>query len=362
MALTKPVLLSVNSFDASTEYNFVFTGGGSTQISANRLKIINNETGVVVYNQLQESYVLRHTLEASTLTNGLYYSAQIQTQDGDGNVSAWSESVQFYCYTTPTLNITNLPATLVVESPSFTFEATYDQEEDERLNSYAFNLYNSAGILVSTSGVKYVGSSVAPPTYLTYEFSGFNDGTIYFIEVQGVTSGGTTITTGLIQFYVDYIEPSAYALLELQNNCDEGYITISSNVIDVEGVATPDPPTYIDDTLIDLSDEGSNVVWSEGFVINKDFTFSIWGRNFNPNTNIVTIKNPSGYSIEINYRQSEDLLGVYIEAVIKDTINDVVYYVYSDTISTPTTTSDIIMWLRRIDNVYQIKLEDLGVA
>ena len=58
----------------------------------------------------------------------------------------------------------------------------------------------------------------------------------------------------------------------------------------------------------------------------------------------------------IRYRTNENNT-VYADATV--TNGDVIYYVYSDSISAPTTTDKIQIWLRRIGYQYSIKLANV---
>ena len=49
----------------------------------------------------------------------------------------------------------------------------------------------------------------------------------------------------------------------------------------------PSPPLYIDDnTAVDVTGDGSYIIWDEGFSFYSDFTISLWGRNFTKDSNI----------------------------------------------------------------------------
>lgn len=355
MALTTPILYSQVAFDATNAQNFVFNVIGGDQVVQNRLVIINQSTSTVIYNQVQTTYSFVHTLPANILTNGVYYSAYIITYDANGNASAQSNSIQFFCYSTPSLQFTNLPTGNVISNSSFTFEATYTQTEGELLDTYSFTLYNSAQIQISTSGIKYVGSSVVPPTVVNYAFSGFADQTSYYIRVSGQTVQGTLIDTGLIQINVSYVKPNLFSIVELTNNCEGGYVNIKSNLIQINASSNPSPPIYVDDdTAVDARVSGRYVEWDSGFNIGTDFTASLWGRDFNENSDIITMIDDEGNNVVIRYRTNADGT-VYADATV--TNGTIIYYIFSPSITAPTATQQIQFWFRRIGYQYEIKLE-----
>ena len=223
MALTTPLLYTVPAFDATNEQVFTFLSVGGSQVVANTLTIKNNATLATVYERTQVSYRFAHVLPANTLTNGTYYQATLTTKDAEGNVSNASVPIQFYCYTAPTFEITNMPNNNVVTNSSFAFNVRYNQIQGEMLNAYVFNLYSISGALISTSGLKYTTQSSLPIT-LSYLFSGFEDGVSYSIEVNGETVNGTQLTTGKIPFTTNYKKPDTFSSLTLTNNCKGGYL------------------------------------------------------------------------------------------------------------------------------------------
>lgn len=354
MALTRPILYTTVAFDASQEHLFSFNVIGGDQVIKNRLTIIRQSDNSIVYQEIQEGFVYAHRLPANTLTNGIYYSAYIETYNSLEEISSPSSNIQFYCYTTPTFVFQNLPVSRIIENSSYNFEIYYNQDENEILNSYIFNLYNSQGLLVATSGTLYNTSS-SLPIIISYNFVGLNENNSYYIQVTGITSQGTQISTSMELFYVQYNKPSVYSIIELNNNCDGGYITIKSNLTEIDGISNPDPPIYVNNnTAIDLSDEDSYVLWDDGYSIPGDFTAYLWGYNFNPNSTIVTLKNDDTI-LTINYREAENNL-YYVELMVK--YNNIIYYIYSEKISV-SRNDDLQVWFRRVGSLYEISLFNL---
>lgn len=358
MALTTPILYSVPAFDATKEQVFTFASIGGSQVVANTLTIKNNTTLATVYSQTQTTYRFEHTLPANTLTNGTYYQAILTTKDAEGNESSPSNPIQFYCYTQPTFAIGNMPTGNVVANSSFTFNVTYNQIQGEILNAYVFNLYSASGVLISTSGTLYNTSETLPLT-VSHTFSGFEDRANYFVQATGVTVNGTQLDTGKIAFTTKYVTPTTYSSLYLSNNCDEGYITVESNIISIKGVANPDPPIYIDDKEIDLRQSGSYVEWDEGYEVNGDWTARVWGRDFTPSEEILRFSNAGSDNIVVTYVTDDTQCWFELRAThVGDTWG---YVIESTHIALPTDAEQIFMWLRRIDNVYELKIENRGV-
>lgn len=353
--LTTPILFSQAAFDATQEHTFTFNIVGGDQVTQNKLVITNQSTNEIVYQAVQTTYKFEHILPANTLTNGVYYAAYLITYDAAGDNSANSNSIQFYCYTTPSLVFSNLPTDSIILNSSYNFQATYSQTEGELLNSYTFTLYDAQKIQVATSGIQYVGTTTAPPTTISHQFAGFADKTNYYIRVNGQTIQGTQIDTGLVSIAVRYVYPSVFSIVELNNNCTGGYVQVKSNLIEINDRSNPDSPTYVDNnTAVDMRKDGDYVEWYDGFELRGDFTASLWGRDFNKNSDIIKMSTTTTTTtLVVGYRTNEDGT-VYADLTV--TNGTVVYYIYSASITAPTATDKVQFWFRRIGYQYTIKL------
>lgn len=360
MALTRPTLLPVPAFDATQQFTFTFTAqSGTSQIVANKLVIRNQDTNDIVYEEKQQTYRYEHTLNAGELTNGVYYNATLTVFDANDNESTASIPIQFWCYTTPVLTFTNMPDTDIISSASFSFAFTYTQAENEQINSYIMNLYNASQTLISTSGEVYTTDGT-PPYNGSYLFAGFEDATVYYIELTATTIEGTVITTGRVQFTVQYTRPDLFTLVELQNNCEGGYIVLRSNFVLIEGESNPDPPTYIDNEEVDLRQEGSWVTWGEGFNITGDFLTRVWFRDPTPYTELFRFSNTDGQTISVSYMEGyENVEATDMEAYVEvhvTSMADMPYYIYSNYIPILPDTSQYNVWLTRKQNIYKVQI------
>lgn len=352
MALATPILYSVPAFDGAQGRTFTFSVSGGNQVIQNRLTIRNNATNAIVYQQIQTSFAFAHILPANVLANNVYYNAYVETLDAQGNISSPSNTIQFYCFTQPTVAWTNVPINYIVNNSSFEFVFTYNQVEGELLNSYIINLYSLSGSLISTSGEIYNQSNVLPPTNFSYIFSGFDDKTGYIIECNAITVNGTQITSGQITFNVTYEVPSVYTVLELTNNCQGGYITIKSNFVGIEGISSQ-PPIYIDNHAVDLRADGATVTWDEGYKIYGNFTYTRWGMQFKPNSVIGVSTDDFGGTVITGFRSD----GTNVWADLSASGG---YFIYSNKIPIPLDTDQICIWIRYINNLYDIKIENKG--
>ena len=359
MALTTPILYSIPAFDATKEQTFTFAVVGGSQVNANTLTIKDNATLTTVYSQTQTSYRFEHILPANTLTNGTYYQATLTTKDAQGNESSPSAPIQFYCYSQPTFIISNMPIGNVVTNSSFAFNVQYNQIQGEILNAYVFNLYSASGALISTSGTLYNTDETLPLT-ISYLFSGFEDKASYSVEVTGVTANGTQITTGRVNFTTSYTTPDTFSFLFLSNNCQGGYITIESNIIGIDGDTGDTEPIYIDGKEIDLRQEGSYVQWTSGYTVSDNWTMRLWGREFTANQEIFRFSTIDGDIIYIIYCNNNNQCWYEMRAVHNG--NSWGYICESTHINSPAVGEQLFRWLRRVDNLYELRIENRGVV
>lgn len=360
MALVTPTLLPMAAFDATQQATFTFTvQGSSAQVVANQLTIREQDTNDIVYQEKQETFTYTHVVNADELTNGTYYNATISTFDANDNQSQESVPIQFWCYTTPTLQFTNIPSSGIITNSSFNFQFTYTQIENEPINSYVVNLFNSSQVQIATSGVQYATTGT-PPYSGSYIFTGFENNTVYYVQVTATTTEGTIVSTSLQQFTVQYTRPDLFTLVQLANNCDEGYVTITSNIILIEGSSNPDPPTYINNQEVDLTDEGSWVQWNEGFSITGDMMARVWFRNPNEYSTLVQFSNTNGQTIKLNFMlgyenvDSTDM-EAYIEAYVESAAG-YSYYIYSNYVTPLADTADYVVYLTRVNDIYSLQL------
>lgn len=354
MALTQPILYSQVAFDATQEHIFTFNVVGGDQVVANTLTIINNTTSEQVYSEREETFTLTHILPSNSLQNGVYYAATLTTENASGEISVASNTIQFYCYTTPIFNFTNLTTGANLTTSSYNFEISYNQIESEALEQYSFNLYDYSSNLIATSGILYTNSTTVP--FITqYTFMGFSNNTSYYVECTGITVGGTQITTGLISFGVNYNASSTK--LNLINNCIGGYVYVASTPIAIFGVSNPDPPTYIidgEDSYVSLKNNGEYVEWDNGFTTSTtDWTLSIWGKNFTEGENVATLSNTNGENVNIEYILNNDE-AYYSLTATNNSSNNYYYKIYSNKIIPPNENDEIMIWVRRVNNIYDL--------
>lgn len=364
MALTTPILNTIVPFDATQSYNVTFNVVGGDQVVGNTIVVTNASTGAQVYTNTATSFVFSNTIPANTLVNGTYYSVTVKTQNALGYFSAVSTPVSFYCYATPVVTAINFTSGGTINNANYVFQLQYTQEQSEPLESYSIILYSTANVQIATSGVVYTGSSTVPLT-VSYEFSGMTNATVYSVGLTGVTLHGMPVVFAPIQFTVQYGTPAVYSLINLTNNCDGGYVTIQSNIQNINGTSNPSPPIYINHNSVSLRTPNSYVEWADGYNIDGNFTLRMWLTNPSPTDTISVQKSADGLNIaKIRFRTGnppkESVLKWYVDAEVTSGGNGVPYYIFSNYIAPPAYNDKLMVLFRKINNIYTLTLQNLG--
>lgn len=317
MALTKPHLLQIPAFDADKlraekgkiTVSFQYTGPSESQITGNRLIIYKRSDLTQVYesqetvpfsqdpplydetvNQLN----LTHTIDVATsgLENGCAYYAAVTVFSGSEQ-SAASDTVDFYCFTTPSLSVQNeeLQNNGVIRNSNFTLNFSYSQKEGIPPEEYIVNLFDEERTPITSIQEKNSKAPTYDAASQTYKIdfsvpiTGLVNEQRYFISIQVITQYGMVVSFGetqadAIEFSAQYLRPSRlFAIVDLSNQPDEGNIRIASNIISIEGSSIPDPAEYEGPSdnprNIILNKDGYSAAFDKGFSIRDDFTLQI---------------------------------------------------------------------------------------
>ena len=349
----KPILNNVYAFDATLEYEFEFSYSGN-QPYKNRLIIKNNLTNVTVYDETLTTMQLKHTLPASSITNSTTaYNAQLITYDSENTASDLSDAIVFYAYLSPTFEFSNLTEDQKIENSSFSPILTYSQTQSELLSSYEITLYDSLKVELTSSDPIYITTGT-----LTYTFSNLQDNRHYYLRATGETVHHMLLDTGYVEFVVDYIRPAMFSEFEITNEPLLGAVRVSSNVFAIGFISSlGNSTTYINNTAVDLSDEGSYVIVDDGFALATDFTLHINGYNFTVNSLILESLNESLDKIQVWYKEG-DINGesdkAYIKLRVISYILGISYTTISNLIAIPSSNDNINIWIRKKDDLYEV--------
>ena len=65
------------------------------------------------------------------------------------------------------------------------------------------------------------------------------------------------------------------ALISAKNIFQDALVEIRTNFFVIEGTANPEPPTYISDEIIDLSEDGSYVVFDNNYKLGNQYIIKL---------------------------------------------------------------------------------------
>lgn len=332
----KPICYLIPSFDSSIGTTIKFSWLGNLPVS-NTLRIKNNETNEVVYEVTQTTMRLEHIISPeNNLVNGVLYNASVKVTDNNNSDSEWSDVLLFYCFTAPTFSI-NIEKGQIIQAQTYGVDITYDQSEGELLQSYRAIVYDSNNNIVYDSNIRYILDTI--------RITNLQDNGDYSIIVTGTTINGMNLSTGLIEFSVDFIKSEAYFVCELQNMYNTGGVYIKSNIVSVEGYSDSDV-TYIDNEIADLTE---NVVhFNDGFSIKDDFSLMIKGK-FEVDSQILNLKG-NDETINVYYKYDTVFYQYYfeLEAIYKNNT-----YIIT-TVVIPS--ENMTLWIKRINTLFQMEV------
>lgn len=276
MSMPKPISYQIMPFDAKQEQDIQYVYQGDQQFS-NKLVVYKSSTTQIVYEQMQVTFHLKHTIPANALINGETYEYEIIIYDRNNISSPPSDRKLLICLDTPTFTISNLIQEQVVRNSHFNISLNYSQLQGELLNSYQVVLYDFGGKELHKSNLLYATGN------LDYLLTSLLDNTSYSVQATGQTVNGMDIITSKIYFTTDYLSPASFAKVSLENIHKEASVKIESNIIAIDGKSNPSPPIFINNEKVDLTLDNSCVLYDEGFSINADFAIKIDCNQISPN-------------------------------------------------------------------------------
>lgn len=280
------------AFDCHSDREFKYLWDESNNQSvANELIIRNNITNEIVYQQKQETLLLKHILPANTLTNGNTYNVTIQVYDKDNVLSMTSDQIVFKCFTTPTLSL-NIVQEQLIRNSSYAFEITYTQPENEELQYYFLELYDVNKNFIYSTNIKYGTESSTIITDLL-------DNSSYYIKAKGQTINHMSIETSLIQFHVEYIKPAEYAYITVENRYKYGDIQFTSFLVSIEGKPTNGTPMFNNGCIDTVN--GTAIKFDENFSFDNG-QLLLKGKNFVINNPFLILKNKKMHTMTFTWR------------------------------------------------------------
>lgn len=227
MTLPTPIINKIDVFDANDSYTFTFTYFGSQAVK-NQLVIRDNVTNEIVYDKTINSMRLSHEIksEEPILENGKTYNVQVKVFNANDEESNFSEQKIFTCHSIPTLSFSNIGNDKVVTMLNLTCYLSFVQNEQDKLKSFRYYLYDSIKKEILSSETFYSTDN------MVYTYYDLNDNTTYYIRATGNTSYGFDVDTGYVRIQTKS-EMAENNISFIANN-NNGRIYISSNIVTLD--------------------------------------------------------------------------------------------------------------------------------
>lgn len=336
--MAKPKIKNITPFDALSTHEIEFSWNGDMAYK-NRLIIYDAESLEVVYDKTITSFNLKHSLPANTLQNGSRYLAQAQIFNKYDEPSALSDKLLFYVLKTPTFFFKDISNGQAIDSSSLAVTVEYEQENNELIGNHKFYLYDRLK-------QELLESESFSANDMSYTYRGLENTTLYYIRCIGTTQSGMPIDTGYVQISVKFANPSKYSKIYATNFPRSGYIRYETNVkiIQYNGSEIYE----FEDSFIDLINK--HIEYDDGFIIPKDFTLKIKGKNLYRTATVFTAGR--NYKFTLSSR-------IYDEGKVRfklEAFNGLSSYVLYSNSLVFDETSLLTIWLRRINNIYDLKV------
>lgn len=338
--MAKPVVNYIFPFDATASKNITFSYTGDLPYQ-NRLIIYNADTLDVIYDDISTSRVLYCTIPARICLNGSKYAAAIQCYDMNGTPSAISDKRYFWCLEQPTFYFSNVVDKQTVTTSSFYAEVRYNQSQNEALAQFQFFIYDSNKVLLSESQVFY------STDYLTYNYSGLEDDTVYFIRAKGLTQYGTALDTGYIEIDVNTsYDNTEFNKINAECNENNGLVTYYTNFKIVNSDEDARGYQY-EDSIIDLT--GRELNYSTGISVSGNFILCVKITNYYEAGTILTASDESdGFTLSTYIYDDSSMR---FKLTVPNGLTP--YILYSEPFM-PTPGKEFVVYIVRNNNIYQL--------
>lgn len=347
MIIIKPILYNIIPFDANYDYeiNFVYNGN---QVFGNICNIYNNVSGQQIYHSQIDSMQCKHIIPANSLQNGIQYYVRIAVIDKDDNISDYSDALLFTCYTTPSLTVQNFPIDQyghnVIRNSSYDVSFVYIQNENEPLQFYEIEVYDIDMDIVQTSNIQYNTSNIH------YVMTDLEDNKRYYLKAKGSTLHNIVVESELYEFSVNYIQPSIYSVIALENLPQSGMIKIQSNIIALE-CTTDKTPQYIGGKYIDLRDNVLHI--DKDFSLDDDFIIMFSGYDFSEG--LLMELSDYNSNVYLYLRKKDTSIYLSLEIITKS----MKYIIFSNSLNNVADNELLQAYIKKDKGLYSVGLIDL---
>jgi hypothetical protein len=328
--LTQPFINNITAFDSDigtiiimgilggntiTGYTYTITNNQDSLDTFTKTVYVSSDDGTVGFDEVRSfDIALNQDTTLGFLENNKEYKMVINTFN-DTETSINSRGVLFNCYKMPSFTFNAIVEGVyrslidndILDSQEKRITLTFntnDVDSIATLNTCNIKLY---GVSLDNSDLIFASDNIyiEPLEILVKGFLKTNDGNnnynSYTLIANGITVEGLSFSTTISGITIEYALLTHSPYLRLTNRADKGFIIIESLLTAIKGSSNPNPPIYLTSTEVDLSDDDSWVKWDNEFIIPNVFTGSFWGRNFNDNEDIISLKTDSLYETIITY-------------------------------------------------------------
>ncbi|WP_260866693.1 hypothetical protein [Bacillus pumilus] len=318
----KPILFSIQPWDATKGTSVYYTYTGSKQSLENQLVITDKESKLIVYSFEFSTFEKVHHIPPKVLSNGKSYTAKIRVKTSDGQYSPYSMDVEFKTLKTPVLDISNIDGQGYVYNSDITFVADYSQDNGELVKTYRFSLYDENEDLIDEYPLR--NPVVTTPNVLTETIKGLEKGKGYFIQCSVETYSGLTYTHRE-RFIPLYIVPSINGVISTRNDEEEGFIRITANLKQILGTQIKsgqkdsiedtdatvetqlrDNYDYIDNEWVVITPEKPLMFKGLGMNRASDFVMKVWCRDIPDETKFIELSPVDDTGIAIQLWKKKD--------------------------------------------------------
>ena len=356
--MAKPVINSINSFDAmrGSEVRFSI---GSSKSYGNKIWVYDTTTLSLVYEypkqfrKSSEPVALSCIIPSNVLQNGQRYATQVQCIDANGVPGSISEKSVFYCLATPDFRFLGVTDGMKVGASHLDVEVEYFQTNGEKLQSYRFSIYDKNKVLLNESELFYV----ATKDELTYRFKSLATNTAYYIRCTGTTTRGLTADTGFVEIHPEYTLKKDFTQLNLENKYYQGFIEVKTSIVLIGYELDDDDFLFVRGEAVDLTgrnlDYKDVLEYKSGFVIEGDW--SLWLKLYgaNMNTTLLTFSNENGQTVKISAYRYDNEIRYKLE--VSDGVTKYIRYTNPVTYSK---TKMHTIYCKRIDDLYDFRVFD----
>lgn len=277
-----------------------------------------------------------------TISNGhkyLFKGKVSYNNNGAIVESSWSDTAMIYCYSLPSISLTNIPAQqgeqpIEINVPTITVGINYTTgtaPDIDDLNLFKYSIYNADKVLLKAS------ESYKDKTQM-YPFYGLDNNKIYYLRVVGTTVHGQTVDTGYVPIFIRLGSAGSSSVFSVENNKCEGNILVSTNIDtqgyykEREGIIYYDSSTHQDDPahiwqgyFLNTLPNGY-VCYTKGFYINGKFASKVTFGQPLPTDRVFYFKDTNDNEIAARYivvkaLDNTTVIGAYFLLEVVNTID-----------------------------------------